>query len=278
MREPALTVHGDAGPITGDIRHSGTIRILGSVRPGRRIEAGGSLFVARHVRGSTLVAGVDIVVNGIVSGPGAELDAVGDIRVRQAFDATIYAGRDLQIHAIAERCLLGAGRRILASGSPGAICGGRALPGVGVEVRRLLSSGGVPVRVEAGRSPFPETTERLEERLAFARNRAAEALLRPTDQLKDIRRRAFEAATYRNLALALERRLARVGAAEGENAPPCIMVKDRGAVEADLLLGPHGGRVDEPMSFGRGAFVAVLSGERSKISPLNAQEEAARVG
>ncbi|MCU0726958.1 MAG: FapA family protein [Planctomycetes bacterium] len=236
MPVSTLTVHGDAGPITGSIRHEGDILIHGSVLPGCRVEASGSLHVDRDIRSAEALSGGDLTIRGLVVGPETVVDAVGSISLRQAADARIVAGLDIEILTLAERCEIVAGRRIHAAGSPGHIVGGLCRPGRLLTVRRLLASGGRPAVVRVGFPPFAETREELERRLAFTRGRFAALLHARAASAREARRQAAESAAFRSLLGTLARRLSQAIRAAGDGGRPGVRILSPGPVEARIWL------------------------------------------
>jgi hypothetical protein len=249
MSLSTLTVHGDAGPVTGSIRHEGDIRILGSVLSGCRVEASGDILVMRDVRSAEVLGGGDVAIQGLTVGPDAVVDAVGSVSLRHAADARVAAGLDIEITALAERCELVAGRRIHAAGHPGHIVGGLCRPGRLLTARRVLGSAGRPAVVRVGYPPFAESREELERRLAFVRGRFAAALPAPAATARDARRQAAESAAFRSLLATLARRLAQVGRAAGESGTPGVRILAQGPVEARIWLDGEEWR-DDTISIG----------------------------
>jgi uncharacterized protein (DUF342 family) len=268
MRNRTLTVYGNVGVVTGDLKHPGDVRIYGSILPGHRVEAGGGLFVAREVRGACAFAGGDLLVNGLVWEHGTHLDAVGSVKVRQIADARVVAGEDIVVRSVAERCDLSAGRRILVTGAPGVIHGGTARAGISVEANRIARSAGKGAVVVVGQSPFSETTDDLEQRINFARQRGSMSGASIADTAEAIRREVASDHAYAQLLATVERRLEQVRIAGEVIDSPSIRVAGRGVVWADVTIG----KVEEALVCSpvmlQGAFEAVLTGEGIELRAL----------
>jgi len=275
MGEPSLTIYGDVGPVTGDVLHDADVRITGSVLPGFRVETTGKVVISGNVRDGHVIADGDIGVYGIASGPDALLDSAGTVAVRHAADLRVQAGRDVVIRALAERAHLVAGRRVLFAGPPGLLRGGSVRAGWGLEVGRIEAEGDRDVEIVVGLSPFDQPVEQLAERLTFARDRGAAAVMREVGTPEDYLRQVREADAYRSLAVSLERRLAQVEAAEPPSQPPYLRVTGRGPVGAKVRLGEVGDALRTRNGRGEGPFRAVVNGGEVAVRPL---EEAPCVG
>ncbi len=234
MATGTLTIHGDVGASTGEVRHDGDILVLGSVRAGLRVEAAGCVSISRDVRGAEILAGGDVIIHGIATGPDLTIDAVGSVTVRHLADARVVAGLDIDIRAVAERCELVAGRRIAAVGNPGIIRGGLIRPGRVLQVRRLLGSGGRAAVVRVGYPPFAENRDELLSRLSFARARARPPV--EADSSRLIRRQVAETSAFRSLLSMLDRRLRQIDRAAEEDCEPEVRVLDHGPVEARIFM------------------------------------------
>jgi hypothetical protein len=223
MAAPVLTILGDVGLTTGNVRHQGDVRISGFVAAGFTVEAAGNILVMGEVRGAQLVAAGDITVRGSVSGPDAVLDAIGTVRVGQASDAKILAGVDIEVGSAAERCELSCALRVLLSGPPGVIRGGIVRAGVGVETCRVAASCGEDATIEIGDVPFSDRREEVALRLEFTRKQVATAVKADPGTLTDYRRQVGVVRAYRHLAIALERRLKQIGNAEAAAGRRCYL-------------------------------------------------------
>ncbi len=266
MAGPVLALYGNVGPVTGSIRYDGDVRILGSVLPGYRVIATGNVFITRHVRGAKVVADGGIAVNGIV-GPNVLLDAVGAVSVLQATDARIFAGLDIEVRAAAERSDLAAGRRILFSGAPGLLRGGRVLAGVGLEARRIEAGGGKPPLLRIGEEPFGEISADLEERLAAAELGAQRTVDPKSCSPEEYRAGRAAIAASKNLARSLERKLAQLARVEDRTGTPYLKVTGSERVQAELRLG------GSPVECGDGPMLVTLDEGAATTRPL---EEAVR--
>jgi hypothetical protein len=248
MEGTPLTLKGDVGPVTGDVRHDSDVTVTGSVRAGLVVVAGGDLTVFGHVDRAQVHAGGDIHVAGIVSGRDALLDAVGSVRAHQAVDAHVHAGRNIRIDTAAERAELLAGNRIAVRGSPGLIRGGVARAGVALDAVRIEASLGVPCRVFLGENPFAPRRDEIAGRLAFALSRLQKARRAIEEGTGDFRRLVIDLVTYRQLAGRLTRRLRqfdRAASASGE----CRLTADLAgpeAAEVTYLDGSEVGNEEDP--------------------------------
>jgi len=220
MSAPMLTILGDVGLTMGNVRHPGDVRISGVVAAGFTVEAAGNILVMGEVRGAQLIAGGDITVRGSVAGPDAVLDAIGAVSVRQASDAKILSGADVEIGSAAERCDISCARRVLLTRPPGLIRGGSVRAGVGIETCRVETSCGEEAKIEVGGIPFSDRREEIALRLDFTRKRVAATL---TADPGSNRRHVSTLRAYRHLAIALERRLKQIESAERATGCRCYL-------------------------------------------------------
>jgi len=263
-----LTILGDVGVETGSVRHDGDVRISGAVAPGRVVEASGSILLLGDLRAGQLVAGGDITVKGIASGPDALIDALGTVRVRQATDTKILSGGDLLIDSAAERCEMAAGGRVRLCRAPGVIRGGRTQASVWVEVNRLEGSCGRPAEVTVGRMPFDDGREQVAMRIEFTRKQAAAATDREAATPVEYRKRITTRRAYRHLSVALERRLAQIEKAEAANGVPCVTVRGDFPADAIVTLGSAKDVLRFTPGRPSGSFVAALENGEVRIRPL----------
>jgi len=263
-----LTILGDVGLLSGSVRHDGSVRISGHVAAGHLVEATGDILVVGDLRGGQLVAGGDVTVRGIVSGPDALVDALGRVRLRQAADARILAGADLTVETAAERCEMSSGGRIRVTGSPGTIRGGRTRAATWVEVKRLECSGGEPAAVAVGGMPFDDSLDQVALRLEFAEKQAAAVVWGEHETVVEYRRRLTTVRAYRHLEKALSRRLAQIERATAARGVPCVTV--HGDVPAEAVLSMAGCpdalhlTRDEPVR----SFTAVVEDSKIVIRPM----------
>lgn len=166
MGGPPLLIQGNVGPATGSVCHGGDVRIVGNLRTGGRVRADGDLHITGNVTSAQAQASGNLIVDGIASGVSTRLDAIGEVTVHQAADATILAGGNISILTAAERCQLCAGGDVLLCGMPGLLRGGIARAGSRVVARRIEAGGRDAARIEIGGRVFHEDAEELEEKLA----------------------------------------------------------------------------------------------------------------
>jgi hypothetical protein len=268
MGEPALTILGDVGLITGNVHHGGNVRISGSVQPGFAVEARGNILVMGDVRGANVVAEGNVTVRSIVSGPDALIDAIGHVRLGQASDCRILAGKDIEIRASAERCDLAAGRRVLLTGTPGVLRGGTAQAGAGVEVTRVEAACGRPAEIVVGQMPFDDGREQVSLRLEFARNQATAAVMKDCETPKAYRRKTSTIKAYRHLAIALERRLRQIEQTEKVMNAPYLRVEGERPADASVTLGTVKDALRSTSERPGGSFIAVVENGEVAVRPL----------
>ncbi|MEN8150125.1 MAG: FapA family protein [Planctomycetota bacterium] len=274
-----LTILGDVGLLSGSVRHDGNVRISGHVAAGYVVEATGDILVVGDLQGGQLVAGGDVTVRGIVSGPDALIDAIGRVRVRQAADTRILAGGDLHIETAAERCELAAGGRIRLTGAPGALRGGKARATTWIEAKRLECSGGQPAEVGVGGTPFDDSRDQIAMRLKFAEKQAGATTRSENETVAEYRRRITTLRAYRHLQKALERRLAQIEKADATRGVPCVTMHGDAPAEAVLRMADSPDtlhlRREDPVA----SFTAVVEDGEIVIRSLNQnRKETIRVG
>jgi uncharacterized protein (DUF342 family) len=268
MGEPALTILGDVSLITGNVRHTGDVRISGSVLPGFVVDAGGNVLVMGDVRGAHVIAGGNVTVRSIAAGTDALIDAIGHARVGQAADCRILAGKDVEIQSSAERCDIAAGRRILLTGAPGALRGGKAQAGAGVEVSHVGASAGRPARIVVGQMPFDDGREQVTLRLNFAQNQATAAVMKDSDSPQAYRKKIKTVRAYRHLAVALERRLRQIEQAERVMNAPYLRVEGERPADAQVTLGTVKDALRVMSERPSGSFIAVVENGEVSVRPL----------
>lgn len=136
-----LRIPGDVDKQTGDIQSEQDIEIMGSVRNGAKVNAGGNVFVLGVIEdGGSITAKGDVVVGGGISGKSAKVVALGNIETKHIDECTVIARKDV---IVGDRILNGNVRSggVLAVGSEGTndgtIVGGEVLCAKGIEVDQL---------------------------------------------------------------------------------------------------------------------------------------------
>ena len=249
-----LVIHGSVGPATGNIEHPGEVRVLGNVVQGHRITAAGDVLVSGHVTEASVSSDGNLVVNGLCSGPDCELDAVGNVVVRQAVDTKIVAGQSVEFHVSAERCSITAGRSVILRKHPGLLRGGEVRAAESVSAIRIDAAAGNDPVILVGVLPFPDRLADLRDRLTFVRDRLEALRAANGSNAAAYRRRLSDLAMFQSLHDSLVRRLNQASSA-GENPGPAgVKVLGPGPVQARLLFGPDRRELSNPVLSLSGRF------------------------
>ncbi len=183
-------VRGDVDYAVGHVRlDRGDVHVEGNVRPGFIVQTAGSINVRGDVEGATLVAGGDVIVQGVVvEGDGCTLQAGGSVQVSRTTGATLRAGGDVEVRAEAYEARIRCGGVLRV---PGRLVGGEALAAGGAEVGVLGGAGHTATRLAVGRDV---------EALEAARGRAEEL----RDGLARLRRLAGEGSGREGLQVRIQ--------------------------------------------------------------------------
>lgn len=181
---------------TGNILFEGTVKVLGDVKPGMRIEAGGDVLVSGMVEGAEIVAGGDVTIKGGVVGQlaarqggerpqsNAVVRARGSVSVLFAESAEIRSRQSILINDYANQCNLMAHQEIVvgkSGGRRGALIGGYASALMRLKADVLGAVSGVATRVQVGLDPYS-----VEQQHGLTRQIATvEAEMQRIDQLLD---------------------------------------------------------------------------------------------
>ncbi|BDI30882.1 hypothetical protein CCAX7_29330 [Capsulimonas corticalis] len=144
--QPVREIAGGVGPATGNVTHSGDVRIHGDVAKGMRIKASGSIHIFGDVEAAVLDAGGDIVVTGGFLG--SARSSHGRISCKFLQGAHVEALRgSIAIQESSVHSFLEAGGSIIVRGSVmGGSCYGHEI----VEAKSAGSLSGIPTVLIAG--------------------------------------------------------------------------------------------------------------------------------
>ncbi|MBT4140059.1 MAG: DUF342 domain-containing protein [Candidatus Latescibacteria bacterium] len=139
-----LRISGDVDRLTGDIQYDQDVEIIGSVRKGAKVSAGGTVLVVGAIDdGGAVTAKRDVVVGEGIAGKSAKVVALGHVETRHIEYSTVIARKDV---VVGNRILHGqvrAGGRLTvgfdAGENGGHIVGGEVLAGLGIEAEQLGS-------------------------------------------------------------------------------------------------------------------------------------------
>ena len=140
----------DVGPTTGNINFNGSVVVRGNVITDYSIKATGNVEVYGTVEGAEIYSGGNILVSRGVNGMSkAQLQAVGNITVKNVQDASLNAGGDIFAESIMHSKIVTKGRLELA-GKKGLLAGGTVHAIQGASVKALGSSMGTITTVHIG--------------------------------------------------------------------------------------------------------------------------------
>lgn len=135
---------------TGNLNVVGNVVVGGTVMPGFRVEATGSIQVGGVVESALLSAGGNIRLQGGIIG--SEVTCEGNVTGRFIERCGMFVKGDVQAEYIIDaniRC----GKNIRAVGRDSKIIGGNLIAGENIEARTIGSPAGVPTRLELGTDP-----------------------------------------------------------------------------------------------------------------------------
>lgn len=154
--EDMITVQ-EVGMETGNIHFKGSVSVMGSVRSGFQVKAGGDIIVHGSVEDAILDAGGSIEVRGSIFGRDqASLTAKGDIRASFIQNASVECFGDLHITEGLFHCEV----RIMGNifigmdGGKGQINGGNIWGANSLRVKILGSMASTATRVSLGEDPY----------------------------------------------------------------------------------------------------------------------------
>lgn len=103
--KPVCEIDGSVGIVTGDVDFPGSVVIHGSVQPGFRVYAGGSVEVFGNVESATIDCDGDLLVHGGINGKGkGSIRCGGSLRARFLNGVKLQVARDVEVHSSIIRC------------------------------------------------------------------------------------------------------------------------------------------------------------------------------
>lgn len=154
---------------SGNISFEGTVKVLGDVKSGMRVEASGDVFIAGMIEAAEIVAKGDVVIKGGVVGQlslrgngegltsNARIVAHGSVSALFMENAEVRTQQSILISDYANQCLLMAHDEIVVGkpgGRRGSLIGGHANAMQKLKVEVLGSPSGVQTRVQVGIDPY----------------------------------------------------------------------------------------------------------------------------
>jgi len=178
--DEVFTIKGNVGLETGNVRHPGTVIVLGDIEAGCHVETEGDLLVKGLVEPSMIVCGGNLTVGGgIVGDPDHRISVAGDVQARYLNEVVLDAGGDLRIHSQIDHSRIRTRGRI--DIPQGRIAGGRVQAYRGIETGWAGAHGATVTVLVAG------VDWRYEEEIASRREK--------TSRLQDARRHFQTAVT-----------------------------------------------------------------------------------
>lgn len=148
---PVFEVAGDVDLSTGNIDFIGGVRILGNIRPGFTVNAGGDVEVNRTVEGGFIRAGGNIIVKeGILGRERGQITADGSVYARFLENANVEAGHAVIVGDAIMNSIVKAGSKITVKGQKGKIIGGLCFAGEEIEAKVIGSMLAVNTELEIG--------------------------------------------------------------------------------------------------------------------------------
>ena len=149
---PHLLLHSGVGVGTGNIDFTGSVEIQGNVEQGFVVKATGDIQVKGLVSGN--VTGRNVFVGGGISGLNAgRVVAEEDVHAAYVENATVEAGRDIQINDVVLHSTLKAGKRIYVEQNKGTIMGGNIAAGEEIRAKVFGNPAFVVTRLSVGINP-----------------------------------------------------------------------------------------------------------------------------
>ncbi|MCL2009079.1 MAG: FapA family protein [Synergistaceae bacterium] len=160
---PVLEVKGDVDFSVGNVDFTGSVKILGAVREGFQVLAGGGIEIREVVEGARVESKSDIVIAGGIRGMSkGRIIAAGNVTAGFADQAYIRSNGEIRIKNSVFHSDVGAHNTItVMGGKKSQIAGGKIQAGVAVVCNTLGSEMGTKTEVTVGLPP--EQTERRKE-------------------------------------------------------------------------------------------------------------------
>jgi len=160
---PIFDVRGDVDYATGDIDFIGTVRIMGNVITGFKVQAGGDIEIGGSIEGAEVIAAGSILVRGGISG-GLKgiVKAGGNIVARFVENARLEAGNSVYVKDAIIQSQVKAGNTVRVTDKKAIIVGGVIQAAREVESRVLGSQLATQTVVEVGINPhYREEYQRI---------------------------------------------------------------------------------------------------------------------
>lgn len=141
-----LHIDGDVDNHTGNIETDQDVEIMGSVKKGFKVNAGGSVLIAGVIEdGASVTAKGDAVVAHGISGKGAKVVTLGNIETKSIDDSTVIARKDVLVGDHISNGQVRAGGRLVVhpgqGGGSGTIVGGEVSSAKGIEADQIGGEG-----------------------------------------------------------------------------------------------------------------------------------------
>ena len=146
---PLLTIESDVDFRTGHVEFDGSLVIQGSVRPGFRVEATGSIQVLGLLDGGSVTAGGDVQIGGIVGRDTAVVQSSGSLDTAFIEHADIHAGGAVKVGNEIRHSKVQADTVVEVAGA-GRVVGGTLHAGELIQVRRISCPLGSETDIRVG--------------------------------------------------------------------------------------------------------------------------------
>ena len=142
-------IMGNVRKDAGEVHVEGDVHVLGTVEPGAKISATGSIYIEGQVINGILDAGQDIVVRGDVEGKQSRLWAKGNVYAMGYLGAQIEANGDVKGNFFQD-CIIHSYGAVEGIGSNSRILGGRIFAAKSIAIDNVRKNGDKNATVSVG--------------------------------------------------------------------------------------------------------------------------------
>lgn len=164
---PDLTIRGDVDFESGSIDFHGDVQVLGSVRPGFRVKAGGRVVINGDVDQADIEAESLVWIRGAAVGTNCLIRSNGDVKVRTLHEARVEARGNVFVERESMEATILASGAVIFESPRNRLVGGLVVAGQEVMAAEIGAVSELPTQVRVGIDPFTaeEETALLAERI-----------------------------------------------------------------------------------------------------------------
>jgi uncharacterized protein (DUF342 family) len=156
---PDLTIRGDVDFESGSIDFHGDVQVLGSVRPGFRVKAGGRVVINGDVDQAEIEAESLVWVRGAVVGDHCIVRSNGDVKVRTLHEARVEARGSVFVEREAMEATILASGSVIFESPRNRLVGGLVVAAQEVMAAEIGAVAELPTQVRVGVDPFTAEEE-----------------------------------------------------------------------------------------------------------------------